>query len=159
MPAVEALPHALHGIADALESAQDPWWVIGSAAMALHGAPIAVRDIDLLLSRGDARRLLEARGLPVLPGTADGIVQSEIFASWPAPPFTVELFAGFRVATAAGWREIVPRTRVPLPISGSTVWVPDVLELIELGRLFGRHKDRGREPLLLSLLRAPPDLS
>ena len=35
--------------ADAMPDAQDPWWVISSAAVALHGlAPIEVGDVDLL---------------------------------------------------------------------------------------------------------------
>ena len=46
---------------DALAGAQEPWWVISSAAVALHGVtPIEVGDVDLVMSVGDARRLMDA---------------------------------------------------------------------------------------------------
>ena len=143
----------LRRLAGKLESCRDPWRVIGSAAMALHGAaPIAVADVDLLLSRRDARAQLEERGLSVAPGAANGRFRSEIFARWECPPMGVEMFAGFHVRTGAGWLELVPETREPIMLDGAILFVPSVAELIAFGRLFGRPKDVEREPLLLQLL-------
>ena len=41
--------------------ARDHWWIIGSAAVVLHGVDTSVADVDLLLSPADAERLLAGR--------------------------------------------------------------------------------------------------
>jgi hypothetical protein len=128
--------------------------LIGSAAMAAHGAGVNVRDVDLLLSEGDARLFLARRGLPVAPGTPSELFASDIFATWAAPPHTVELFAGFRVRQGDSWQPLAPGTREAHCIGNAPVFVPSVAELIAWGRLFGRSKDKAREPLLNALLPA-----
>ena len=149
-PELAALLVALAG---ELACCRDPWWVIGSAAMALHGAsPLEVADVDLLLGPADAAAVLDRRGIAAVPGTADGRFHSDIFGRWTAPPRAVELFGGFKVRSGGAWREIVPETREAKRVGGSTLFVPSVGELIALGRLFGRSKDAAREPLLLKLL-------
>ena len=120
--------------------------------MAVQGAPVAVRDIDLLLAAEDARAILAARRLPAAPGVPNSRFSSAVFASWDVPPYGVELFAGFRVNTPDGWRDLRPTTREAHEIGGGLVYVPAVTELIEWGRLFGRTKDTKREPLLRALL-------
>ncbi len=41
-----------------LEDAHQPWWIISSAAAAIHGAyPINVGDVDVLLGLNDAEHL------------------------------------------------------------------------------------------------------
>lgn len=156
MPAADLDPRLtalLRRLAGDLGACRDPWWVIGSAAMALHGAsPVAVADVDLLLGRDDAAAQLERNGLAAAPGEEDGRFRSELFGRWHSPPYTVEMFAGFHIRTASGWREIVPETREPISVGSAILFVPAVSELIALGRLFGRAKDAEREPLLLKLL-------
>jgi hypothetical protein len=139
-------------LADELRCCQRPWWVIGSAAMAVHGAPVTVCDVDLLLDSEDARILLARRGLPAEAGTPNAFFSSEVFASWDAQPYRVELFAGFRVHTPQGWLRLRPKTREACLLEGTPIYVPAVAELIAWGRLFGREKDKQREPLLLALL-------
>lgn len=134
-----------------LRDCRDPWWVIGSAAMALHGAAVEVRDIDLLVSRRDAHALLEQRGLPVRSGRADERFHSEIFARWEAGGRTVEMFAGFKLRSGGAWQELLPQTREPKRISATSLFVPSIPELIAWGRLFGRPKDAARESLLRAL--------
>jgi hypothetical protein len=154
LPVAPELEAALAGLAAELSACREPWWLIGSAAMAVHGAAVEVRDIDLLLGETDAEAILAGRGLPAVPGTPSDLFSSAIFASWAAPPYTVELFAGFRLRTGDGWRALVPKTREEHRIGKSAVFVPGVAELIAWGRLFGRSKDKAREPLLQALL--PP---
>jgi hypothetical protein len=132
----------------------DRWWLFGSAAMALHGAgPIAVRDVDLLVSRADAPLLLGRLGLPLAPGAPSERFRSAVFATWTEPPLDVEILAGFRARVGEGWQEVRPRTRQPAALPFGTVYMPDVPELIGLCRMFGRPKDRERERLLRALIR------
>ena len=50
--------------ADAMRHARDPWWVISSAAVALHGVtPIEVGDVDVLMSAADAQWAMDRLGV------------------------------------------------------------------------------------------------
>lgn len=118
--------------------------------MAVHGARVEVRDVDLLLGLSDAETYLDASGIAARPGNPDALFSSAVFASWRAPPFTVELFASFQVRGEL----LIPATREAHGVNHATVFVPSIAELIAWGRLFGRSKDRAREPLLQVLLRA-----
>ena len=135
--------------ADALAGAQDPWWVVSSAAVALHGVtPVEVGDVDVLMSVGDARRMMDRLGVVPIEDGASLLFRSTLFGRWTMPPLVVEIMAGFHVATSAGWAEVLPRTRVPVLVGGSVVHVPDRAELAEMLRLFGRPKDLERVRLL-----------
>ncbi len=137
--------------ADALAGAQDPWWVIASAAVALHGgAPIEVGDVDLVMSVGDACRLMDALGITPNEDGASSLFRSTLFGRWETPPLVVEIMAGFHVKTAAGWTEVLPRTRVPVLVEGCVIYVPERAELAGMLRLFGRPKDLERARLLAS---------
>ncbi len=147
------LAAALSRLAEELAPCADPWWLIGSAAMALHGAPgLDVRDIDLLLSRRDAEALLARRGIAALPGRPDALFRSDIFARWNAGGIAVEMFAGFHLRSGGAWQPLRPQTREKLTVAGACLFVPSVAELIAWCRLFGRPKDAAREELLRSLL-------
>ncbi len=137
--------------ADALAGAQDPWWVIASAAVALHGVgPVEVGDVDLLMSVGDARRLMDGLGVAPIENGASSLFRSTLLGRWETPPLVVEIMAGFHVATSARWTEVLPRTRVPVLVEGCAVYVPERAELAGMLRLFGRPKDLERVRLLAS---------
>ncbi len=132
---------------DAMRDARDPWWVISSAAAALHGAvPIEVGDVDVLMSVADAQRVMDQLG--VVPDGAGAMFRSTLFGRWELPPLVVEIMAGFHVATSAGWTKVLPRTRVPIFVNKRVVYVPDRAELAEMLKLFGRPKDLERARLL-----------
>jgi hypothetical protein len=158
LPAPPELEPALAGLlaslAGELAACRERWWLIGSAAMAVHGAPVEVRDVDLLLGEADAEAVLARRGLAAAPGSPSNLFSSAIFVKWPAPPYAVELFAGFRLRDGDAWRPLLPSTRELRRVGNASIFVPSVAELIAWGRLFGRDKDHGREPLLQALL--PP---
>ncbi len=138
-------------MAEATREARDPWWVIASAAVALHGVgPVEVGDVDLVMSVGDARRVMEALGIAPIEDGASPLFRSTLFGRWETPPLVVEIMAGFHVATAAGWTEVLPRTRVPIFVEGCAVYVPERAELAGMLRLFGRPKDLERVRLLTS---------
>lgn len=137
--------------ADALEGARDPWWIISSAAVALHGVtPIKVGDVDVLMSVGDAWRLMDALDITPIEANSSSLFQSTLFGRWETPPLVVEIMAGFHVATAAGWTETLPTTRMPVLVEGAVVYVPEREELAGMLRLFGRPKDLERARRLAS---------
>ena len=136
-----------------VREARDDWWLIGSAAMTLHGArPIEVADIDLLMSRRDAAAVAERLRLTPSPADENGLFRSDFFTRVPAVPLAIELMAGFHVRVGSAWREVRPASRQAIQVGSALLYVPSVRELIEMGRLFGRPKDREREALLLPLL-------
>ena len=136
-------------VAHAMREARDPWWVISSAAVALHGVgPIEVGDVDVVTSVEDARRMMARLGVGPAKESASPIFRSTVFGRWTAPPLMVEIMAGFHAATPAGWTEVLPKTRVPIEVEEATIYVPDRVELAEMLRLFGRPKDYERIRLL-----------
>jgi hypothetical protein len=146
------LQDTLCAVARVMESARDPWWIIGSAAAALHGAsPIAVADVDVLLGVEDARRILPAIGIEPLPGSENPKFRSEVFGTWRAPPLSVDFLAGFCVQVAESWQPVEPVTRLAIDLGGATVYVPERDELRRILESFGRPKDLARVRLLAAL--------
>ncbi|WP_294091578.1 hypothetical protein [Sphingomonas sp.] len=135
------LRQTLTQVATAMIPARDPWWIIGSAAVALHGAsPVEVRDIDVLLGVADARRILPGLGIALTPGTPDSRFRSDFYCQWNAPPVPVDFMAGFH----AFGELLIPETRE----SVGGVFVPSREELLTILRHFGRAKDLERARLL-----------
>ncbi len=129
----------------AMEAAVDPWWIISSAAVALHGANAGhVADVDILLSVKDARHLLPLLGLEMKRGSDHPDFRSSIFATWTAPPLPIEFMAGFFHRSGVDWLPVRPRTREAIEISATTVFVPGREELSLMLRGFGRPKDLAR---------------
>lgn len=140
---------ALVAIATALSPARDPWWIIGSAALALHGVPnVTVRDVDVLLSPGDATDLCRRLGLAAGPGAPDGQFRSQVFATWTAHSLPVEFMAGFACLDGAEWREVVLTSRRSFTVGEARLHAPDRAELAALLRVFGRPKDLSRVAML-----------
>ncbi|MEO6581692.1 MAG: hypothetical protein ABIN68_02655 [Sphingomicrobium sp.] len=147
------LPHRLEQtlimVAELCGSAADPWWIIGSAAVALHGAPVDDgRDIDLLMSGGDARAALSRVGVQPDAGTATNLFRSATFGTWNGPPLPVEIFGDFEFARPSGWTRVAPRTREPVAIGDQTLFVPAAAELKDILIAFGRPKDLARAGLI-----------
>lgn len=136
-------------LADATSVAEDQWWVIGSAAVALHGGYVTdVRDVDLLMSEGDAQAFLQNVGAMWSSGEPNERFYSPVFGIWDEPPMFVEAFGGFRLATADVWRKVTFATRHAVNVAGCTVFVPSKTELRDLLYSFGRPKDLRRAELL-----------
>lgn len=139
-------------IAQAAPQLQDPWWVFGSAAMALAGVPaLSPPDVDLLVSEADARRLLDLWRVQPEPPSSSARFRSKIFAKARLAPLTIEIMAGFEVNTAEGWRPITARTRVAVQHNGAEIPIPNAAEQAEICRVFGRPKDLARVPALEAL--------
>ncbi|VXC91977.1 hypothetical protein [Sphingomonas sp. 8AM] len=139
---------ALAQVAAALRPARDPWWVIGSAAVRLHGAETSVDDIDVLVSARDATRLLGDWPGAVTIGAASDRFRSHPFARLDGAALPIEVMADLELCTDGVWRRVSPATRVAL----AGVFVPGRDELGAILRAFGRDKDLARAGLL-----EPPD--
>ena len=145
----EPLEQTLVMVAKLCVSAEEPWWIIASAAVALHGAPVDdVRDVDLLMSGRDARRTLMQVGVEPDAGRATGLFRSAVFGTWHRPPLPVEIFGDFEFAGPDGWSRVAPRSREPVAIGSHILFVPSATELKQILIGFGRPKDLARAHLL-----------
>ena len=142
---MNGLHQALADLLDLSAEIQDPWWIIGGAATALITGSIEdVRDIDVLLSPADARRLI---GVLDLPDSTDGGTErfrSEVYATWMAPPVPIDLLGGFQAKAGDRWTPVSPKTRRGLETVVGTVFIPSVEEQIEITKLLGRPQDLER---------------
>lgn len=132
---------------EVMADARDDYWVIGSAAVRLHGIDTSVGDVDVLLSDRDAIAVLERLGLPPIPGVPDARFRSYRFGRWTAPPLMLEFMAGLEVRAACGWRPVETSGWRPAQHDYPCP-VPDRVALIALLRSFGRAKDMERAACL-----------
>ncbi|WP_147276284.1 hypothetical protein [Sphingomonas aracearum] len=135
-----------------MAGACDPWWVIASAAVALHGAdPGHVADVDVLLSVADARRILPAIGVELQGGSAHPAFRSSIFGRWTGTALPVEFMADFHHRSDGAWLPVRPATRQSVEVEGAMVFVPEKGELQAMLTAFGRPKDMARARSLAAL--------
>ena len=136
-------------LADAMAIAQDDWWIIGSAAVSLHGAnPGPMSDIDVLLSIRDLDALYERLPLYDTRDSRKGQFLSERFGVWRELAMPVEFMAGFKQEIDGFWTEVTLSTRQQIQIAGRNLFVPERAELISLLQQFGRPKDLRRAAAL-----------
>lgn len=136
---------ALAAVAAVMADATDDWWIIGSAAVALHGgSPIAVADIDVLTSRAGALRLAALWGATPDPPGDHSLFRSAVHFEHELAGVTVDVMAELQV----NGRLLQPRTRVVAAMGDATLYVPERDELIDILHLFGRPKDLERAALL-----------
>lgn len=137
-----ALSASLKAIGNVMAEAHDPWWIIASAAVALHGAdPGHVADVDVLLSVADARRILPAIGMELRPGSPHAAFRSSIFGTWTGTTLPVEFMADFQRRSGEAWLPVQPATRQSVEVEGAVVFVPERMELQAMLAAFGRPKD------------------
>ena len=136
-------------VAAIMATAREPWWIIASAAAALHGAnPITVADVDVLLSVEDISRILPWLGIEPYMGPPNPLFRSEVLAKWLAPPVSVDFMAGFEYGVGETWHPVQPTTRQAITVGAATVYVPERDELRRIIAGFGRPKDIERARLL-----------
>jgi hypothetical protein len=151
-----SLIETLDSVSVIMATARDPWWIIASAAAALHGAsPITVADVDILLSVEDINRILPVLGIQPYQGPPNPLFRSEVLAKWPAPPVPVDLMAGFEHHVGDIWHPVWPTTRQAITVGTVTVYVPERDELRRIIAGFGRPKDLERARLLAALTSPP----
>lgn len=145
-----ALRQTLLALTDLTSDARDDWWIIGSAAVALHVPHLEdVADVDLVMSVRDAQTLLSAPQAQVLTGKPSALFRSAVFGVWRGAPLAVDVMADFSVRTADGWMDVRPKTRERFEIADRQVFAPSRAELRQILATFGRPKDLDRAALLL----------
>lgn len=150
------LQSTLDAVAAIMLPARHDWWIIASAALALHGAEIGdVRDVDVLLDPRDVDAVLTPLGLAPVRGSSDGRFRSETFVTWTGAVLPVELFAGFELFDGATWLSVLPSSRERKVVGTATLWVPSRAELHAMLLSFGREKDLARVALISPSDRSP----
>lgn len=142
---MNGLAETLGPVAQVLADARESWWIIGSAAVVLHGAETNVADVDVLCAgEKDAWRLLTALGGKVLSDTGSELFRSAVFGRCGGLPLPIEVMEGFAVRGEPVWLA----TREWRRCGGVDVAVPSRAELVVLFERFGREKDLARAALL-----------
>lgn len=149
MKIADPLRETLIAVAQQLTIARHDWWIIASAAVALHGGdPGEVGDVDVLLDPRDAPVVFAALGLPLDPGQGTTLFRSEWFGTWHGAPLPVELFAGFASCEGGVWNAVLPKTRQAVTVDGAALYTPEREELKAMLLRFGRPKDMARAATL-----------
>ena len=139
------LSTSLKAIGTVMAEAHDTWWIIASAAVALHGAdPRHVADVDVLLSMADAGRILPAIGVEPRPGSRHALFRSGVFATWTGTDLPVDFMADFHRREGGAWVPVRPSTRRAVQVGATTVFVPEKADLQAMLAAFGRPKDLER---------------
>lgn len=146
------LARALDVIARDCAGLVDPWWLFGSAGMALVGVPgLIPPDIDLIVSERDALTLIALWQAERIAAAPSPLFRSKIFArsSRTQPP--TEIMAGFEAFAGGAWAPVVPATRQQIAWRGGALFTPTAAEQAQICRRFGRPKDLARVSLLEAL--------
>ncbi len=134
-----------------LQQTTDPWWIIGSVALALHGVdPGPIGDIDFLMSQRDGLAFAKRFGLENSAGAGNELFCSTLLLKQKIERVDVEFMAGLHIRKDGKWQEVLPQTRRPVNIGNSTVFVPEKTELMAILHSFGRDKDIARAKKLRS---------
>ena len=98
--------HALDFIAAECASLEDDWWIIGSTAALLSGLrhPFP-EDVDLLVSAGDADRLLARWKTQCAKCTTSNLFHS-VFGVFTVATVDIEVMGDLEISTDHGWRRL-----------------------------------------------------
>lgn len=128
-----------------LAIARDPWWVLGSAAVALKGYEAGeVGDVDILVSEADAFRLLEQHGLKNQQDGGTALFRSSVFLLPELGPIRVEVMAGYEICVQGAWAPVWPSSRQIIDFGSADLFVPSNQDLIAIFKRLGREKDHLR---------------
>lgn len=148
----KALASALDVVAEGCADLRDPWWVFGSAGMALIGVPgLTPPDVDLIVTPRDAAALLARWNAEPLKGAPSPLFRSQIFAKAQVAALPIEIMAGFEAFSDGGWSPVIPSTREEIAWNGRQLFTPSAAEQAAICRRFGRPKDLARVALLEAL--------
>ena len=146
------LAATLDVVAEGCADLADPWWVFGSAGMALVGVPgLSPPDVDLLVSARDARTLLDRWNTAPLEAAASPLFRSAIFAKAQVAALPIEIMAGFEAFSGGVWAPVIPATRKAVNWKGRRLFTPSAAEQAAICRRFARPKDLARVALLEAL--------
>ena len=135
----------LERLAEFLSVTQDPWWILGSMAVFLKGYdPGRIGDIDVLVSEGDAARLMSHHGLANDKDGGTSRYRSNYVLQPILGDLPIDLLAGYEIFYGETWRPIEPKSHQQVTYDGITFYVLADEELIALFEMLGRAKDLDR---------------
>jgi len=137
---------ALKLLSGLLADLHQPWWLIGPAAVALHGGAAGqFSRFEVIVSPGDARRLAEERGLTLTPGPATALKRSRKSLTLPIGGLDARLMVWVEQHVGGRWVPVQPKSRVAIDLGGGRqVFVPEREELIDILKQTGRGRDMVR---------------
>lgn len=134
-----------------LAASEDPWWILGSSAIALCGIdPQIIRDIDVVISPQDARRLMKRYDLSNQADGGNHLFRSEIVLRPQLGPIPLEILSNYEIRERGTWTLLTLNTRKTVEVEGATLFVPELDEQIEILTKLGREKDLQRIALIRS---------
>lgn len=138
-------------LAPALASLDQPWCVIGSAAMMIAGAPVEdCPDLDIMTTTAGAQTLEAAwegwRDNSYAPSD-DGAFRSR-FSAYDFAAGRVEVMGDLLLMLDGRWTPVAIPQAVSTAFAGQAVNIPPRQAQIDLLRLFGRPKDLAKAALL-----------
>lgn len=149
-----ALISALGELPALLRYCQDDYWIISSAAVALHiQQDIGAADIDLLVSRADGHKLMQQYRLTNQADQRHALFRSSLLLQYHEFALPVEIMAELTVKSGSGWQPIRPQSRQQIMTGGNFFFLPDREELAAMLACFGRPKDLERLDLLAAYRR------
>ena len=128
-------------IAQALDAAGVRYRVVGGTALALHGAPLAVKDVDIELTADDAYRFGALFAAQAVEPVAwkEGAAYRSHFGRFDFAGVTVEVMGDLQRREHERWRPTATVTEVVLDLAGVPVHVAtleeETLAAIRRGRL------------------------
>lgn len=142
---------ALDYVAERLAGEILDWWVIGSAALDLHGIDgVDVQDIDILVPDVEQARLAaNLLGAEKIKTSPSDLFRSEYFAKCVQSGIEIEIMAGFQIRDRDGWHQVKPETRVAFSRETGLIYAPELDELCGIFGRFGRDKDLARIALVI----------
>jgi hypothetical protein len=134
-----------------MRDARDDWWVIASAAAALHGVDEPQAGyVDVLASDRDVTATLGRLGVEPLVLPPHPLFRSRILGRWTSAPMVIEFMSGFCVRVGSVWQEVLPTTRERVDVGGTPLFAPSRVDLAEMLTTVGRPKDLERARRLAS---------
>lgn len=151
-------------IARRLAAADIPYTVVGGTALALHGLPIAVKDLDIEMSAEGAYRFQDLFAAQVIEpvGFRESVVYRSHFGRFDFGGVTVEVMGDLQRREGEGWVPTAATTSTTVELDGMPVRTStleeEALAYIRRGRLDRAalclpRCDHGR---LMALLRGSP---
>lgn len=141
---------ALELVAERLDGRIEQWWLIGSSALYLHDIDgLHINDIDILVPDAEAARCVaEVLGAGPVPKTPSDQFRSEFFACKRYDDLDIEIMGGFRFYQGENWQLLMPKSRWSFIRESGMLYAPDLNEMCDILRLFGRRKDQQRLGLI-----------
>lgn len=150
------LETGLQALAGFMTDVEKPWWIIGSAALALSGVQgVEPDDIDVVCDGETLFQLLESSGVKVLPPVPHKQFRSNPYQRIEVANGTpIELMGDLEVHDGSAFRALSINSREAVMAAGKTFYVPSITEQIAIFGMFGRGKDRAKAALLEELIRS-----